>query len=127
MPFALVEGMQSPYSEGRSLVAVALRDDAAADRFITALYARSQSSDLSQTVSTLRGERFVYYAVATPEYHVGAISRYKVMRIWLKEFFLVLLIALLLCSLLLSYWTREYLQRRGEYRLRFATGVPQAL
>jgi cellulose synthase (UDP-forming) len=117
MPSAIVEGIESPYSHGRSLVVLALRDDNAVDDFVTTFLERSQSSDLSQTVSLLRDGKFLSYAAATPVYHTGDISRYKIMRIWLTEYFWLLLVAVFFFSLVLARWTREYLVRRGEIRL----------
>lgn len=118
MPSAIVEGIESPYAHGRSLVVLALRDDNAVDDFVKTFLDRSQSSDLSQTVSLLRNKKFLSYTVATPIYHTGDISRYKVMRIWLTEYFWLLLVVVFIFSLILARWTRAYLVQRGELRLQ---------
>lgn len=118
MPSAIVEGIESPYAHGRSLVVLALRDDNAVDDFVTTFLDHAQSSDLSQNVSLLRDSKFHSYTAATPIYHTGNISRYKVMRIWLTEYFWLLLVAVFFFSLILARWTRDYLVQRGELRLQ---------
>ncbi|RXH58695.1 UDP-forming cellulose synthase catalytic subunit [Granulicella sibirica] len=120
VPDAMIEGIQSPYFAGRSIVVVAMRSDEAVDNFADAFLERSQSSDISQTVSLLRRERFGSYAVATPAYHVGNISNYALMRIWLAQYFWVLLIVVTAFSLLLASWTRDYLAHVAAVRLQAA-------
>jgi cellulose synthase (UDP-forming) len=120
IPDAVVAGIESPYAPGRSLVVIALRDDNAEEQFASAFLARSQSSDISHSVSLLRGTEFSSYNVDTPAYHIGDISHYTVMRIWFAEYFWVLILAVTFCSLVLGKWTFEYLSRRALLRLSLA-------
>ncbi len=124
---AVIEGIQSPYAKDRSLVMVALRDDSVEPFFSELFLDRSQSSDISQKVSVLRGSRFLSYDVQVPEYHVGDISWYTAMRIWLTRYSWALLLAVTLCTLILATWVRNYLQRLAESRLRAADELPRAL
>ena len=94
--------------------------DDAVDKFANAFLERSQSSDISETVSLLRRERFGSYEVATPAYHVGYISNYALMRIWLAQYFWVLLIVVTAFSLLLASWTMDYLAHVAAVRLQAA-------
>ena len=117
---ALIEGIQSPYAANRSVVVVQLKNDNVAERFSEAFLARSQSSDISSSVALLRGVHFHSYRVQSNTYHVGTVSRYVEMRIWLAENFWVLLAGVTAISLLLAVWTRTWLRRHAEWRLRLA-------
>jgi cellulose synthase (UDP-forming) len=118
IPGAVIEGIESPYGSGRSLVMVALRDDGAEDEFAEAFFSRSQSSDIEHSVSLLLGNKFVSYQGDTAEYHIGDVSYYTIMRIWLTEHFLLLLVAVSLCSLVLASGIYDYLRRRAALRLQ---------
>jgi cellulose synthase (UDP-forming) len=117
IPSAVVEGIQSPYAAGRSVVMIALRDDDAEEEFTTAFLDRSQSSDVAHSISLLRGGHFASYDVESSYYHVGDISRYTLMRIWMTEYFWGLLLTLACFSWILASWTRDYLVRRAAIRL----------
>jgi cellulose synthase (UDP-forming) len=114
---AVIAGIESPYGSGHSLIAVALRDDDSIERFTSTFLARSQSSDISHSVSILKGTKFVSFNLNAADYHIGDISHYTEMRIWLTEYFWALVIAVALSSLILGYWTFEYLNRRAASRL----------
>jgi cellulose synthase (UDP-forming) len=118
---ALVEGIESPYSTNRSIVIVQLKDDGVAERFSEAFLARSQSSDISASAALFRGVHFHSYRIQSNLYHVGTVSWYVAMRIWLAENFWVLLAGVTLISLLLAVWTRTWLRRHAERRLQLAT------
>ena len=78
---------------------------------------RSQSSDISQTVSMLRNGRFTSYDMETPVYHVGNIAPYPLMRIWFAENFVLLLVIVMLLSLALAKYARDYLTLLTAARL----------
>lgn len=118
IPDAVVEGIQSPYAAGHSMVVITLRDDGAEEGFVNAFLKRSQSSDMSRTVSVLVGSRFISYDVDTAGYHVGDISAYTEMRIWLTKYFWLLVVFVTLCSLILANWTGSYLKERAALRLQ---------
>jgi cellulose synthase (UDP-forming) len=117
IPDLMIEGLESPVGHGRSMVLVALRSDDVVDRFAEVFQDRSQSSDISQSVSLLRKTSFTSYGVPTPGYHVGAISWYTLMRIWLAEHFWVLIVTMLLLCLLMGRWTQELLVYLAAVRL----------
>jgi cellulose synthase (UDP-forming) len=117
IPDLMIEGVESPAGHGRSMVLVALRSDDVVDRFAEVFQDRSQSSDISQSVSLLRKMSFTSYGVPTPGYHVGAISWYTLMRIWLAEHFWVLLVSMLLLCLLMGRWIQEFLAYLAKERL----------
>jgi cellulose synthase (UDP-forming) len=117
-PEMMIEGMESPFFRGRSIVVMALGSDDAVDDFADVFMERSQSSDISQTVSLLRNGKFTSYALETPEYHVGNISSYPLMRIWFAEHFGVLLLAVFLFSLVLATYARDFLVLQTASRLQ---------
>jgi len=117
---ALLEEIQSPSSVDRSIVIVALQKEASADSFSRVLLDRSQSGDVSGSVSLLRNGAFESYDIEGQSYHVGAISSYALMRIWLTQYFLLLLFVVTALSFLLAYWIRGWLSRRAGERLKLA-------
>ncbi|WP_245818098.1 UDP-forming cellulose synthase catalytic subunit [Granulicella rosea] len=118
IPDLVLEGIQSPFSAGNSIVVVAMRNDEAADRFADVFLERSQSSDISQSVSLLRDGRFSSYTMDTPVYHVGDIAAYPLLRIWLAEHVWLLLFVVGAFSLVLATYIRDYLALLAEERLR---------
>jgi cellulose synthase (UDP-forming) len=113
----LIEGIESPFFPGRSIVVMSLRNDAAVEDFADTFLDRSQSSDISQTVSMLRNGKFTSYDMETPIYHVGNIAPYPLMRIWFAENFLLLLLIVMFPSLALAKYARDYLALLTEARL----------
>lgn len=118
---AMLQGIESPFGAGRSLVIIALRDDAAEEGFTAEFLLRSQSSDIAHSASILRDGHFHSYAVSPTTYHIGSISRYAVMRIWLTEHLGALLFCMTLASLVLAYGVNASLLHRAEQRLQAAT------
>jgi len=124
-PDATVEGIESPWSPGRSIVVIALRDQATAEPFATTFLRDSQSSDMSRSVSVLRGNgaqnelfRFESYQVGNSVYHVGNIPWLMALRLWFMQYpWLVVILILIICFLLAS-WSRLWLRRRARVRLQ---------
>jgi len=123
MPDALIEEIKSPSSLDCSIVVIALKDDASVDPFVGVLLDRSHSGDIAYSVSLLRNSAFESYPVDVATYHVGNISSYAVMRTWLTQHFMLLLIAVTALSFLVAVWTREWLSQRAHERLRLAESM----
>ena len=124
VPDALVEEVQSPASPDRSIVLIVLKQDASAGAFADVFLDRSQSRDITGAVSLLQGEKFSSYAVEGGSYHVGNITWYAMMRIWLTQYFLLLLLVVTALSFVLATWTRGWLARRARERLKLAEEPP---
>jgi cellulose synthase (UDP-forming) len=105
----MIEGLESPSYPGRSIVLLSLRNPQAVDEFADAFLERSQSSDISGSVSLLRNGKFNSFDMNTSTYHVGDISWYALMRLWFAQHFWLLLAAVSLLSLPLAGWIRDYL------------------
>ena len=119
-PDALIEEIESPSSPGRSIVLITLKQDSSSSAFADAFVDRSQSDDMSGSVSLLRNAKFTPYAMDGATYHVGDISWYAMMRIWLTHYFIPLLLFVTALSFLVALWTREWLQQHAEERLKLA-------
>jgi cellulose synthase (UDP-forming) len=122
-PDALIEEIQSPASPDRSIVLIALRQDAVADPFAEVLLDRSQSGDIIGSVSLLRNLKFDSYAVSEQAYHVGSISWFAMMRIWFAQYFMPLLLVVTALSFLMARWVNGWLARHASERLKLA-GTP---
>jgi cellulose synthase (UDP-forming) len=120
VPEALVEEIQSPASPDRSIVLVQLKNDAAADMFAETFLDRSQTDDITGTVSLLHNSKFESYAMDGPTYHMGNLSWYAQMRIWLGRHFLLLLLLVSALTFLMAWWIWGYLARRVRERLKLA-------
>jgi cellulose synthase (UDP-forming) len=117
-PDATVEGIEAPWSPGRSVVVIALREPASAVAFADTFLKDSQSSDIARAVSVLRGNRFESFQVGNTVYHVGNIPWLMALRLWFMQYpWLVVILMLIICFLLAS-WSRLWLRRRARVRLQ---------
>jgi cellulose synthase (UDP-forming) len=126
VPDALVEEIQSPASPDRSIVLVELKNDAAAEAFADVFLDRSQTDDITGTVSLLHNSKFESYAIDGATYHIGNLSWYAQMRIWLGRHFLLLLLLVSALTFVAAWWIYGYLARRVRERLKLAEIYNQA-
>jgi cellulose synthase (UDP-forming) len=120
MPDAVIEEIRSPSSLDSSMVLIVLGQDSAAENFASVFLDRSQSTDISGSVSLLRNLAFHSYSLDGDVYHVGNITRYAVLRIWLTRNFLLLLFVVTALSLLVAYWVYGWLKWHTHERLKLA-------
>ena len=120
LPQLVIEAIENPTFAGRSIVVVASQNDEAIARFESVFPDRSQSSDVAHSLSVLGKTRFLSFDIPTDTYHVGNISKYALMRIWLTQYFWMLLIVVTAFCLLIARWTREYLRFVAKSRLQAA-------
>jgi cellulose synthase (UDP-forming) len=118
LPDAMVEEIKSPASPDRSIVVVALRAGDAADTFETVFADRSQSQDITGSVSLLSNSQFDSYLLGGSSYHVGNITWYAWMRIWLTHHFLLLLLVATFLSFLAAYWANAWMSWHAHQRLK---------
>ncbi|WP_255462483.1 UDP-forming cellulose synthase catalytic subunit [Granulicella sp. WH15] len=118
LPDLLMEGLESPFFSGRSIVMLELRNDEALNGFADIFLERSQSSDISHTVSLLRNGRFTSYELGSRVYHVGNIAPYAMLRLWMAEHFWLLMVMVMALSLVLAAYARDYLALLAADRLR---------
>jgi cellulose synthase (UDP-forming) len=120
VPDAMVEEIESPTSPGRSIVLIALKQDASAETFADVFLDRSQTHDIAASVSLLQNSSFASYPAGGRSYHVGNVSWYGLMRMGLTRHFLLLFLAVTALSMLVALWIREWLSRRARERLKLA-------
>ncbi len=68
----------------------------------------------------LRNSKFARYPADGKTYHVGNISWFVLMRIWLTQYFLLLLVVVTALSFLVALWLRGWLNRQARERLKLA-------
>ena len=113
----MIQGIESPFYAGRSIVLLEIRNDGAVDEFANVFPERSQSSDIAHSIALLRNKKFSSYETGSHTYHVGTISSYSRLRIWLAKHFWFLLCIVCIVSLLLAGWISEYLAWLAASRL----------
>jgi cellulose synthase (UDP-forming) len=123
LPELMIEGIENPNFAGRSVVVLELKDDAEVERFTDRFLERSQSSDISQSVSIFRNKTFTSYGLAASTYHIGNISEYAQMRIWLTQHSLLLLLVGIGFCFVLAGWISDYLKALAARRLQAARTV----
>ena len=117
-PDVMVEETKSPVSPDRSIVTIALRQDSAADEFVGALLDPSKSSGMTDSYSLLRNSTFRSYASNVAAYHVGNISWYATMRIYLTQHFVVLLLVVLALGFLCARYAYGWMAWHAKQRLK---------
>jgi len=126
VPDALVEEIQSPASPDRSIVLVELKRDGAASVFADIFLDRSQTDDITGTLSLLHNGKFESYAMDGATYHMGSITWYALMRIWLGQHFLLLLLLVSALTFVVAWWIYGSLARRVRERLKLAEAYTKA-
>jgi cellulose synthase (UDP-forming) len=115
LPDAMIEGME--YS-GHSVVLIALKDKTVVPNFLNVFLARSQTSDISQSVSVLNGTRFVSYRIGNAVYHVGSLNWLLRLKLLFSAYpWLIVLIVLVICFLIAAL-LRAMLRRHARRRLQ---------
>jgi len=118
LPDALVEGIESPYTSGRSVVLIALRDKSVTSNFLKIFLKDAQSSNIQQSVAVLTGTKFISYRLGTDVYHVGTLSFWIRISLLFAEFpWLVVLGAAIICFLMAAL-LRALLRRHARRRLQ---------
>jgi cellulose synthase (UDP-forming) len=118
LPDTIIEGLESPYSAGHSIVVIAVKDHTVVPEFLTTFLKTSQSSDINFSVAVLHAVRFDSYQIGSDFYHVGNLPWYTQVSLWFTQFpWLVNVFVLFICFLL-AVWIRVWLRRRARVRLQ---------
>jgi cellulose synthase (UDP-forming) len=118
LPDALIEGIQWPSGSGRSVVVVALRDHSVVPNFINVFLKNSQSSDIEQSVSVLKGTRFVSYRIGNDVYHVGSLSWWVRLNMLFSEYPWISFLSTIVICILIAALVRAMLRRHARVRLQ---------
>jgi cellulose synthase (UDP-forming) len=77
-----------------------------------------QSSDISMSVAVLHGTHFQSFRIGAGVYHVGTVPWWKRVELWLRQAPWLAAIIVVLLSLLVAIWVRQWLRVRARARLR---------
>ena len=117
-PDSVIEGVQSPYSAGRSIVVINVKDAATYDNFMTTFLKVQQSSDINGSVSVLHGSLFQSFRIGTGAYTIGSLPPWTKLTLWFMEVpWLAALVAMGL-AFLLAIWVRIWLRTHARKRLQ---------
>ena len=117
-PDSVIEGIESPFATGRSVVVINLKDAATYDNFLTTFLKVQQSSDINGTVSVLHGSLFQSFRIATATYHIGTLPWWTQMTMWFTQVpWLASVVVLFLCGAL-AIWVRIWLRNHARRRLQ---------
>ncbi|HWG21219.1 MAG TPA: UDP-forming cellulose synthase catalytic subunit [Terracidiphilus sp.] len=117
-PDAIVEGIESPYRPGSSVVAIHLRDASTFAAFMQTFLYVQQASDIQGTVSMLQGTRFQSFRMGSAVYHVGELPPWTKLTLWFREVPWLAAVVVILLAFLLAIWTRNWLRMKARARLK---------
>jgi len=118
LPDALIEGVEWPIGSTRSVVFIAVRDHNVVPKFLNTFLKYSQSSDISQSVAVLHGDRFTSYRIGSNVYHVGTLSWYIQLKMLFSAYPWLVVITTVVVCFLMAALIRAYLRRRARIRLQ---------
>jgi cellulose synthase (UDP-forming) len=118
LPDALIEGIEWPSGSNRSAVVVVLRDKTVVPNFLSTFLRTSQSSDISQSVSVLKGKRFVSYRIGNDAYWVGSLSPWIRLNMLFSELQWLMVVSTMIFCFLIAAIVRAMLRRRARARLQ---------
>lgn len=119
-PAAMIEEIESPSSADRSIVVIALKSDAASSAFTGMYNDELQAHRITGTVSLLEDGGFESFRMDGNTYHAGTISWFARTRLWLHEYFVLLLLAVTGLNVLIAFWMRDWLSAKARERLKLA-------
>jgi len=117
LPDTIIEGIESPYSSGHSVVVIAVRDSANVPLFLTAFLQVAQSSEIANSVSVLHGNKFDSFRIGSNYYHLGYINPWAQLSLWFQNYPWLLVLGVVLTCCMLAVWLRVFLRRRARRRL----------
>ena len=118
LPDALIEGIEWPSGSDRSVVMVVLRDKSVVPNFLSVFLKTSQSSDIAQSVSVLKGKRFSSYRIGNDVYWVGSLSAWIRLNMLFSELQWLMVVSTMIFCFLMAAIVRAMLRRRARARLQ---------
>jgi cellulose synthase (UDP-forming) len=118
LPDALIEGIEWPSGSNRSAVLVVLRDKTVVPNFLSVFLKTSQSSDIAQSVSVLKGKRFISYRIGNDVYWVGSLSTWIRLNMLFSELQWLMVVSTMIFCFLIAAIVRAMLRRRARARLQ---------
>jgi cellulose synthase (UDP-forming) len=116
-PDAVIQGIESPWVPGRSIIAINLKSENAAEAFSRAFLKSSESGDISESVSILSPGGFTSYRLGSKFYQVGSLPWWTNLRYRLREFPWLIVLLTFALGVFVVPWTRAKLDQRQRARL----------
>ena len=117
-PDGIIEGIESPFDSGGSVVAIRIKDAATFEPFMSTFLYVQQASDIQGSVALLLGTRFQSFRVGSAVYHVGSLPWWTRLEVWFSEVPWLAGIIVLVFAFLMAIWVRQWLRQRARGRLR---------
>jgi cellulose synthase (UDP-forming) len=117
-PDSVIEGVESPYSPGRSVVVINVKDAATYDNFLTTFLKVQQASDINGSVAVLHGSLFQSFRIGGSVYHIGSLPWWTRMTIWFTTVPWLAAIAVMAMAFVLAIWVRIWLRTNARKRLQ---------
>ena len=117
-PDSVIEGIQSPYSPGRSVVVINVKDAATFDTFLTTFLKVQQASDINGSVSVLHGSLFQSFRLGTGAYTIGSLPPWTRLTLWFMEVPWLAALVVMGVAFLLAIWVRIWLRTHARKRLQ---------
>jgi cellulose synthase (UDP-forming) len=117
-PDSVIEGIESPFFAGRSVVVINVKDAATYDTFLTTFLKVQQSSDINGTVSVLHGSLFQSFRIGGGVYYIGSLPPWTRITLWFMQVPWLAALGALALSFLLAIWVRIWLRTHARKRLQ---------
>jgi cellulose synthase (UDP-forming) len=117
-PDSVIEGIESPFRPGRSVVLINVKDSATYDNFLTTFLKIQQASDISGSVSVLHGSLFQSFRIGSKSYHIGKLPPWTLLTLWFTQIPWFIALATLALAFPLAVWIRIWLRAHARKRLQ---------
>ncbi len=117
-PDSVIEGVESPFTAGRSVVLINVKDAAAYENFLTTFLKVQQASDINGTVAVLHGSLFQSFRIGAKVYHIGTLPWWTGMTLWFMQVPWLAAVLAMGLAFLLAVWIRIWLRTKARKRLQ---------
>ncbi len=117
-PDSVIEGVESPYTPGRSIVVINVKDAATYDSFLTTFLKVQQASDINGSVAVLHGSLFQSFHLGTGTYHIGTLPLWTRLTIWFTQVPWLAAVVAMGLAFVLAIWVRIWLRTHARKRLQ---------
>ncbi len=117
-PDAVIEGIESPYVAGRSVVVINVKDPATYDAFMTTFLKVQQASDINGSVAVLHGSLFQSFRIGGSVYHIGVLPWWTAMTLWFMQVPWLAAVGAFALAFLVAIWVRVWLRAAARKRLQ---------
>jgi cellulose synthase (UDP-forming) len=117
-PDSVIEGIESPFQPGRSVVLINIKDLPTYDAFLTTFLKVQQASDISGSVAILHGSLFQSFRIGSNVYHVGYLPPWQRLTLWFSEVPWLVVVVVTLLAFILAIWIRIWLRTHARKRLQ---------